>query len=121
MSRERTVCWVVDDDPDVATHLSMLLRRIGLDDEVVRFLDAGALRDALGRDPEPDLVLVDQVLPDGVGRDLLADIRRAHPSAVVRLITAAPDEIDDIDRAIGVVSKPPSEAVIRALLDDTSR
>ena len=122
MSDEPTVCWVVDDDPDVATHLAMLLRRIGIEERIERFRDAAELRAALGRDvPAPALVLVDQVLPDDVGRNLLAEIRAAHPTAVVRLITAAPEEIDDVDRAIGVVSKPPSEDVVRALLDRALR
>ncbi len=112
------VVWIVDDDPDVATHLEMVLPRVAGSAVVRAFVDAAEVLRALDDEPDavPDLVLVDQVLPDGRGSDLLPEVRRRRPEAIVRLITAAPDEIDDVDRALGVVSKPPSLAVLSALL-----
>lgn len=110
------VVWVVDDDPDVADHLQLVCEQAGYGCEMHLFESASSLRAALGSDDAPDLVLIDQILPDGRGTDLLTPTRWAYPGAVVRLITAAPDETDDVDRALGVVSKPPTVDVIRALM-----
>lgn len=111
------VVWVVDDDADVAAHLALVCEQAGFEAELYGFPTAARLQEALDAGaPTPDLVLVDQILPDGRGTDLRAVVQRGYPSAVVRLITAAPDEIDDIDRALGVVTKPPTVAVVQALL-----
>lgn len=120
MSTDTPIIWVVDDDPDVAEHLQLLLGRDGVAAAVVAMPDAATLRVALDGDEQPTAVLLDEVLPDGRGTVLAADVHARRPGAHVRIVTAAPDEIDDVGRAVGVVAKPLAPADIAPLLPDPS-
>lgn len=112
-----TVIWVVDDDEDVAAHLRLTLRRAGAEVEVRGLADGNALRAALaGADTDPAVVLLDQVLPGERGSALVPEVKRIHPQAEIRLITAAPDEISEEDRAVGVIAKPPAASEILEIL-----
>jgi two-component system response regulator PilR (NtrC family) len=76
---------VVDDEEVIRDVLQALLEREGY--EVTTAQDAG---DALARfDAEPfDVVLLDLMLPDRPGLDVLREIRRRDPDAVVVIVTA---------------------------------
>ena len=76
---------VVDDEEVIRDVLQALLEREGYD--VTTALDAA---DALGRfDAEPfDVVLLDLMLPDRPGLDVLREIRRRDADAVVVIVTA---------------------------------
>jgi DNA-binding response OmpR family regulator len=87
-----TLVLVIDDDPQVRTLVSRLLRHEGY--EVVEAGDAGeALRHVDQR--EPDLVLLDVVMPQVDGIDLLAEIRTRSNVPVI-MLTALGDEADRI-------------------------
>jgi two-component system phosphate regulon response regulator PhoB len=89
---EATVVLVIDDDPQVRTLVARLLRHEGYD--VVEAGDAGeALRHVDQR--EPDLVLLDVVMPQVDGIDLLAEIRTRSNVPVI-MLTALGDEADRI-------------------------
>lgn len=120
MGTDTPIIWVVDDDPDVAEHLELLLQRDDVDAAVVAMPDAAALGDALDGDEQPTAVLLDELLPDGRGTELAGDVHARRPGAHVRIVTAAPDEIDDVGRAVGVVAKPLSPADVVPLLPDRS-
>lgn len=62
---------IVDDDGEVLEALSELIRREGFETQAVTTL--GAARAAVESHP-PDVVLIDLILPDGNGMDLLQNI-----------------------------------------------
>ena len=77
--------WIVDDEPRLAQGLRTAFEAEGY--EVRLFARLGALRQALEQDT-PDLVLLDQRLPDGLGVEELPCLLRAAPEARVVLMTA---------------------------------
>ena len=68
----RRRAFVVDDDPTTQLLLGDLAAELGWQTE--RFATLSALRRALARD-EPDLLIVDDALPDGSGGDFIAEMR----------------------------------------------
>jgi DNA-binding response OmpR family regulator len=83
---------VVEDEPSIAEPLADHLVREGFEPEVAATLaDA---RDSFERH-EPDIVLLDVMLPDGDGRDLCREFR-ADSDAVIVMLTARGEEVDRI-------------------------
>ncbi len=122
---------VVDDEPVLAELVSMALRYEGWD---IATAGDGAAAIALARDNPPDVVVLDVMLPDMSGLDVLKALRERQPGLPLLLLTAK-DSVED--RIAGLtaggddyVTKPFSieEVVLRlrALLrrtgvaDDTS-
>ena len=76
---------IVDDEPVLQDVLSTLLRREGF--EVVQALTAAdALR--LAEEQEVDLVLLDLMLPDRPGMEVLKELKHRDPEIAVVVITA---------------------------------
>jgi two-component system response regulator RegX3 len=88
----RTRILVVEDESTISEPLAESLEREGFEAEVAATL-AGA-REAIRRQL-PDLVLLDVMLPDGDGRDLAREIRRASDVPIV-MLTARGEEIDRV-------------------------
>lgn len=83
---------VVEDEPSIAEPLADHLVREGFEPEVASSLaDA---RESFERH-EPDIVLLDVMLPDGDGRDLCREFR-AGSDAVIVMLTARGEEVDRI-------------------------
>ena len=76
---------VIDDDPTILKFLEASLKRIGY--EVVTGQSAADLWEKLPG-ARPDFVLLDVMLPDGNGIDLLPELLRRAPSISVVLTTA---------------------------------
>jgi DNA-binding response OmpR family regulator len=92
MGEDPTLVLVIDDDPQVRILVSRLLRHEGYD--VIEAGEAGeALRQVDQR--EPDLVLLDVVMPQVDGIDLLGEIRTRSTVPVI-MLTALGDEADRI-------------------------
>jgi two-component system response regulator AtoC len=74
---------LVDDDSDAAETMAMLIANEGF-----TVATAGSLRDARRQMSlqEPDIVLLDLMLPDGSGMELISDVK-ALPNAELVLIT----------------------------------
>jgi two-component system response regulator RegX3 len=112
VSRKRVL--VVEDERPIAEPLADALRREGFEVELAgtaaEGLDAFSAR-------EPDIVLLDVMLPDGDGRDVLRQIRQAGRTPVVVLSARG----EEMDRVLGLelgaddyVTKPFSAAELVA-------
>ena len=110
----RRTILLIEDEQAIAEPLARALTREGFD--IVTAPTAAEGRDAFAR-RAPDLVLLDVMLPDGDGRDILRDIRASARTPVV-MLTARGEEID---RVLGLelgaddyVTKPFSAAEVVA-------
>jgi len=77
--------WITDDEIHFSRGLAQAFTKDGF--EVRCFSTLGALRGALEKEA-PDIVLLDQRLPDGHGVDEISNILRASPDARVIMMTA---------------------------------
>src|SRR5918997_4672348 len=91
MPGRRTIL-MVEDELSITEPLSEALAREGFDTEV-----AGTVADALelARRVEPDLVLLDVMLPDGSGYDVCRDLRAGSRVPII-MLTARGEETDRI-------------------------
>jgi two-component system response regulator RegX3 len=83
---------VVEDEAAIAEPLAEHLGREGFQASVAPTMAAAA--EAIRRE-EPDLVLLDVMLPDGDGRDLARDIRRTSDVPII-MLTARGEEVDRV-------------------------
>ena len=120
MGTPRTVL-VVDDEPMLRNLLSRLLRMEGY--EVVEAADGQAALDVVSAE-EPDLVLLDVMMPGRDGLDVLGDLRRTSDVPVI-LVSALGEEAD---RVLGLkmgaddyVVKPFSAAELSARIESVLR
>ena len=111
---QRRRILLVEDEHSIAEPLADALEREGF--EVVAATTAGEALEAFAR-RAPDLVLLDVMLPDGDGRDVLREIRSRSRTPVV-MLTARGEELD---RVLGLelgaddyVTKPFSSAELVA-------
>jgi two-component system response regulator RegX3 len=122
MSKRRIL--LVEDEESISEPLASALEREGFATVVARTADEGL---EAFRTRSPDLVLLDVMLPDGDGRDVLRQIRNTSRTPVI-MVTARGQEMD---RVIGLelgaddyVAKPFSAAElvarIRAVLRRTA-
>lgn len=109
---------VVDDEPDILELVSLHLSKAGF--AVRTFKDAGSFQKAITSN-QPDLVVLDLMLPDADGIDVCRDLKRDNRTAHVPVVmlTARGDELD---RVLGLeigaddyITKPfsPKELVAR--------
>ncbi|TKC88023.1 response regulator [Trinickia terrae] len=91
-----TQILVVDDDFELRELLSDFLRREGIDVSVLHGANTLTHRLELER---PDLIVLDQLMPDGDGLTALGKLRAAGDDIPVIMLTA---RTDDIDRIIGL-------------------
>jgi CheY-like chemotaxis protein len=111
-----TVVLIVEDDPDQLALADLRVSMAGYKVRVARSVNA-YLQSMLD-EGAPDLLLLDVVLPDGNGFDVLAKIRR-HPvlcSLPVVLLTAK-DEAGDIGKGLllgadGYITKPYTKNIL---------
>jgi DNA-binding NtrC family response regulator len=114
---------IIDDEIDICFLLSSILKQKGcLTDYVNSLSDA----EVALKNTTPEIVFLDNHLPDGLGADFAADIKKNYPSTKIVMITAY-DTIEDRQHAVnrGVdlfIPKPFSkEAIINALESLTSK
>jgi len=111
-----TVILIIEDDPD---QLSLADLRVTMAGYSVRVADsASALFVNLAEKGTPDLLLLDVMLPDGNGFDLLAKLRahRTYSNLPIVLLTAK-TEAADIGRGLqlgadGYITKPYSKNIL---------
>jgi two-component system OmpR family response regulator len=107
---------IVEDDPDQLSLADLRLSTAGYG--VRTASSVGELMHALRKDGAPDLLLMDVILPDGNGFDVLAKIRR-HPKFAALPIIMLTGERDPADigkglawGADGYVTKPYSRDLL---------
>ena len=111
---------LVEDEESISEPFSRALAREGFDPVIARTA-ADALRLAASVDPE--LVLLDLMLPDGDGRDVCRELRRRSDTPII-MLTARGTETDRIvglelgadDYVVKPFSSPEVIARIRAVL-----
>lgn len=91
---------MIEDDDALSSGLAEALASDGVSIAIARDLAAGrdALRATLAApaSPEFDLVVLDLMLPDGTGYDLLRSIRLSAPDLPVLILSARAGEIDRV-------------------------
>jgi two-component system, OmpR family, response regulator RegX3 len=124
MAAGRRTILLVEDEPAIAEPLAESLEREGFDLELAVTAAAGV---ESAERLEPDLILLDLMLPDGSGFDVCREVRRTSQVPII-MLTARGDEAD---RVVGLelgaddyVVKPFSArevaARVRAVLRRTS-
>src|SRR3954454_18486768 len=117
---------LVEDEESISEPFSRALAREGFDPVVARTA-ADALR--LAGTMEPELVLLDLMLPDGDGRDVCRELRRRSDTLPIIMLTARGTEMDRIvgleigadDYVVKPFSGPEVIARIRAVLRRSKR
>jgi CheY-like chemotaxis protein len=115
-----TVVQLVEDDPDQITLAELRLKMAGY---AVRIADcAKALSKALREETRPDLLLLDVMLPDGNGFDILAQLRARPEFALLPIVLlTVRAELSDIRNGLrlgadGYVTKPYSKNVVAEMI-----
>ena len=111
-----SVVLIVEDDPDQAALADLRVSMAGYNVRLARNLRE-MLTELVTR-PAPDIVLLDVILPDGNGFDILAGVRR-HPtfSLIPVVLLTAMTTIEDIRHGLGLgadgyVTKPYSKTLL---------
>jgi two-component system, NtrC family, response regulator AtoC len=113
---------LVDDDKNSLRALAALVAELGFAPQT-----AGSLREARGRllAQPPDVVLLDLVLPDGSGFDLIADLKRQTDRAEIVVITGQASVSTAVEAlrcgACDYLTKPVDVARLRAMLTNLAR
>lgn len=120
-----TVVLIVEDDPDQLALAQLRVRMAGFAARTAE--TAAALHDALGRHDPPDVLLLDVMLPDGDGFDILAGLR-SHPkhSLLPVVMLTVKGDPTDIERGLalgadGYVVKPYSKKLLEDVLSQVMR
>jgi CheY-like chemotaxis protein len=116
----QTVILLVEDDPD---QMALAELRITMAGYQVRSVDrAKALSRYLREEPRPDLLLLDVMLPDGNGFDILAQLRgRADFATLPVVLLTAKAELKDIRNGLalgadGYITKPYSKTQLAEVI-----
>jgi CheY-like chemotaxis protein len=112
----RTVVCIVEDDPD---QLALADLRVSMAGYQVRVARSGAeFVNVIRSYAPPDIVLLDVMLPDGNGFDILARIR-SHPKLALLpvVMLTAESRAEDIKRGLAIgadayVTKPYSKTIV---------
>jgi DNA-binding response OmpR family regulator len=116
-SRRRRA-FVVDDDPDARYLLGEVARDMGWQAE--RFPTLKAVRQAMTRD-QPDLLILDDALPDGSGGDFAVEVRaneRLRGTPIIFCTGATPPRRREIGRIAPVLSKPFDLGALERILSE---
>ncbi|HEX2844591.1 MAG TPA: response regulator, partial [Candidatus Limnocylindria bacterium] len=114
----RRRAFVVDDDPATRRLLGDVATELGWESE--RFATLRSLRAALERDV-PDVIILDDELPDGRGGDFAIEVRsstRLRRTPIIFCTAAEPTRRREIGRLAPVLGKPFDLARFERLLDE---
>ncbi len=91
MAEKNSTILAIDDDPDILTVLKANLELYGF-----RILTAQSMEESreILSQSEPDLILLDLILPEGNGLDFCTYLKAKYPNLPVILLTAK-DQVED--------------------------
>lgn len=101
---------IIEDDPLVSMHLSMLIEDAGATSISTAGTEADAISAAL--DHRPDVILSDVRLITGTGPKAVASIFGDCGPIPVIFVTGTPEECEPCDYAAAVFNKPVNERVL---------
>ena len=112
-----TTVWVVDDEPAIRELLSVIVSSEGHEVEVF----AGGAEVLACADPAPGAVLLDLMMPEVDGVQVLRELKRRHPTLPVIILTA----VNEVSQAVEVTKlgaydylvKPIDQERLRTTLD----
>ena len=109
---------LIDDHPLILTALQAVITGLGEDIAVTGAQSASQARACLRDPPDFDLALLDLVLGDADGFELLAHMRQEHPQVPVVILSAS-ENAGDVVRALdlGAMGFIPKRASTQALVD----
>lgn len=109
---------IVDDEQEICFLLAMLLKQLGYETDCAHSMHDGLAK--LTAENSFDVVFLDLNLPDGLGYNMIPEIKRQNQAAKVVMISAhdgmlrhIKDEVSDID---DYISKPFSREHIASTL-----
>lgn len=108
---------LVDDEPEICLLLGNMLRRAGVQCVLAHSVEEG--RQALAK-VQFDMVFLDVNLPDGLGYELVPDIKSSNPEARSIAISAMDNEgLNALDAGADVfIAKPFDRAIILSSIRD---
>lgn len=110
---------IIDDEIDICYLLSSILRKKNINTNYVNSITEA--RQALERQ-HPELIFLDNRLPDGMGIDFIEQIKRKHPGIKVAMITAYDTAVDRtkalLQGADFFIPKPFSRDAINQTVDE---
>jgi CheY-like chemotaxis protein len=119
-SRAQAVVLIVEDDPD---QLALADLRVSMEGHTVWVADsARTLQETLATKGTPDLILLDVMLPDGDGFEILSNLRRHRTYAALPvIILTAKSEASDIRKGLelgadGYITKPYSKNLLATIV-----
>lgn len=120
---DRAIIGLLEDDPDMADLVSLWLGEAGY--TVRWYRDAGEFRRGQGRD-SVDLLLLDWMLPDTPGIEVLSRIRAGGGTRLPVIFVTALDSEEDIVRGLAAgaddyVTKPPRQRELLARIGSALR
>jgi CheY-like chemotaxis protein len=105
---------VVDDEPLIVMSIVDMLEDLG--HQAVSAESGHEALSLLGEEPGFDLVITDQMMPDMTGTELARQAMSRHGDIAVFLSTGYSDLEGEADRSLPRLSKPYSQADLKALI-----
>ena len=112
---------IIDDEADICYLLSRLLKHKNLETAFVNSLSDA---DKALKSERPEIIFLDNHLPDGLGINYIPYIKKNYPDSKIIMITAH-DSGDDRDKALKngadfFIGKPFSSEIIYKTVDELS-
>ena len=110
---------IIDDETDICYLLGSLLRKKHIASKYVNSLkDAANILEST----EPEIIFLDNHLPDGLGVNFISYIKRFHPSSKIIMITAH-DTLADKQKALSAgvdyfIGKPFSKETVNNIMEN---
>ncbi|MCU0305901.1 MAG: sigma-54 dependent transcriptional regulator [Thermoanaerobaculales bacterium] len=105
--------WVVDDEPAIRELLSIIVSNAGYEVEVF----SGGAEVLACADPAPGAVLLDLMMPEVDGIQVLKELKRRHPSLPVFILTA----VNEVGRAVEVTKLGAEDYLVKPIDQDRLR
>lgn len=121
LNRNILKALIIDDETDICYLLSRLLKQKNLDTTFVNSLSDA---DKALKTDTPEIIFLDNHLPDGLGMNYIGYIKKNYPGTKVVMITAH-DSADDREKALKngadfFIGKPFTSDIIFKAVDEVS-